>query len=154
MALKERIEHNFDLTSWKGEIPIHYLYTYGVAGEKFFKEIKDNARLMGTKCPECDIIYLPARMYCERCFAKLEEWLEVSTKGYIYSYTVSYACPDGSLHKEPHVIAFVKIEGIEGGIVNILKDVNPKDVKIGMPVKIEFEKERKGGIFDIKLIPA
>ena len=37
-------------SSWEGEVPIYSVYTLGVAGERFFQELKQNGRLMGTRC--------------------------------------------------------------------------------------------------------
>jgi uncharacterized OB-fold protein len=41
--------------SWKGELPVTNRYTYGLAGEKFFRTLKDEGRILGTHCPHCDV---------------------------------------------------------------------------------------------------
>ena len=43
MPLKP-ITHVHDARTWRGDIPISSRYTAGIAGEKFFREIKDYAR--------------------------------------------------------------------------------------------------------------
>ena len=63
-------------------------YTYGIAGERFFLEIRDNGKLMGARCKKCHLLYMPPRIYCERCFSELEEWCEIEGKGRIHTYTV------------------------------------------------------------------
>jgi hypothetical protein len=152
MPIIERITDHGQIRHWRGEIPVEYLYTVGVAGERFFREIKENARIMGAKCKRCGIVYVPPRMYCERCFEKLEEWMEVSKRGKVHTYTLAYIDADGSRLREPVIWAMIKIDNAHGGFVHKLGEVNLKDVKIGMSVEAVFkEKEKRvGSILDIK----
>jgi uncharacterized OB-fold protein len=53
---------------------------FNPAGERFFREIKDNARIIGACCTNCDLIYVPATMFCERRFTELDEWVEVASR--------------------------------------------------------------------------
>ena len=46
-----------ELSSGPEDVKLYGQYTYGIAGERFFREIKDNGRLMGTKCQKCQLIY-------------------------------------------------------------------------------------------------
>jgi uncharacterized OB-fold protein len=135
-----------------GDIPVYGQYTYGVAGERFFREIKDNARIMGTICNNCSLTYVPARLFCERCFNKLEKWLEVNKKGLVHTYTIAYLDLDGAKLKEPVILAMVQIDDTCGGIVHRLGEVKPDEVKIGMPVEAVFKAkaDREGSILDIK----
>ena len=125
-------------------------YTYGIAGERFFREIKDNAKITGTKCQNCYLIYLPPRIYCERCFEGLEEWCEIENKGEIYTYTISWVDLDGSRLEQPAVVALVKFDGVYGGLVHKVAEISPEKVKIGMKVAAVYEEEREGSILDIK----
>lgn len=127
-------------------------YTYGIAGERFFREIKDNARIFGAKCEKCNLIYVPPRIYCERCFEGLKEWCEIKNEGEIYTYTVGWVDLDGSRLEEPVILALVKFDGVYGGLVHRVGEVSAGKVRIGMKVAAVFkEKEvREGSILDIK----
>lgn len=125
-------------------------YTYGIAGERFFREIKDNAKITGTKCQNCNLIYVPPRIYCERCFDELKEWCEIENKGEIYTYTVGWVDLDGSRLEQPAVVALVKFDGVYGGLVHKVAEISPEKVKIGMKVAAVYEEEREGSILDIK----
>jgi uncharacterized OB-fold protein len=125
-------------------------YTYGIAGERFFREIKDNAKITGAKCQKCNLIYVPPRIYCERCFEGLEEWCEIENKGEIHTYTISWVDLDGSRLKEPVILALVKFDGVYGGIVHKVEEVSADNVKIGMKVSAVFKEKREGSILDIK----
>lgn len=147
----ERIGKLSEARAWLGELPVESLYTVGIAGERFFREIKDNARLMGTRCPSCSITYVPPRLYCERCFAKLEDWVKVEPTGTVHTYTVLHLALDGSPLKESEILAFIGLDGSDGGLVHRLGEVEPDEVKIGMKAEAVFKPkaEREGSILDI-----
>ncbi|MCS7285654.1 MAG: Zn-ribbon domain-containing OB-fold protein [Anaerolineae bacterium] len=152
MATTEKVKRISDIRTWEGEIPLYARYTVGLAGERFFREIKDNARIMGTKCLRCNILYVPARLYCERCFSGLEEWVEVPPRGEVHTFTVLHQDLEEEPLEKPLILAFVKLEGADGGLVHYLGEVDPGEVYIGMKVEAVFKpaEEREGGITDIK----
>lgn len=151
MALLEKVDKNIAARAWQGEIPVQGRYTYGLAGEKFFREIMENGRLLGTHCPECDYTYVPPTFYCERCFAKLEEWVEVGPEGTVQSFTVLLVAPDGSPLEEPDILALIQLDGADSMVVHRLGKVGLDELAIGMRVKAVFKpkKEREGSILDI-----
>ncbi len=138
--------------AWVDRFPLTGRYTYGIAGERFFREIKDNARFMGTRCPTCDLVYVPPRLYCERCFAHLDEWVEVSPVGTVATFTVLHVDLDENPLPEPQIVALVELDGADGGLVHFLGEVEPDDVYTGMPVEAVFKpaEERVGAITDIR----
>jgi uncharacterized OB-fold protein len=152
MPILEKIDKLHHAIAWRGDIPISSRYTAGIAGEKFFREIKDNARFLGTRCEACGLTYVPATMFCERCFAQLDEWVEVESQGTVFTYTVLYRDLDENPLDPPAVLAYVKLEGSDGGLVHYLGEVDPADVYIGMPVEAAFKDaaEREGSILDIE----
>jgi len=152
MSVTEKIERITEIKAWRGEMPLTGRYTAGIAGERFFREIKDNARIMGTRCPNCGITYVPARLYCERCFAKLEEWVEVPPTGIVHTFTVVHRNLDDEPLAEPEIIAFIQLDDSDGGLVHRLGEVSPDEVHIGMRVEAVFKprEEREGSILDIK----
>ena len=152
MAILGKVDKLHRATAWPGTMPITSRYTAGIAGERFFREIKDNARFMGTCCPNCGLIYVPAAMFCERCFAQLDEWVEVANHGVVFTYTVLYRDLDDQPLDPPAILAYVKLEGSTGGLVHYLGEIDPDDVYVGLEVEIVFKDatERVGSILDIE----
>ncbi len=153
MALTERLQKTTDVGYWTGQIPLEYIYTFGRAGEAYFRSIAEKGTFLGAKCNKCDITYVPPRTYCEKCFDRLEDnYIDVGTKGSVLTYTVLYKNLDGSQKEVPTIMAMVILEGTEGGVLHYLGGIEPEDVAIGMAVEAVFipESERKGGINDIK----
>ncbi len=151
MTIVEKVDKLHEALAWKGDIPIRSRYTAGVAGERFFREIKDNARFMGTRCDACDLVYVPAVMFCERCFSQLDEWLEVPSQGTVFTYTVLHRDLDDKPLVPPAILAHVKLYGTDGGLVHYLGEVDPEEVEIGMEVEAVFKEpaERQGTILDV-----
>jgi hypothetical protein len=151
MSLHHRIEHAQDAIAWEGDMPTLGRYTVGIAGERFFREIQESGQFLGTVCPTCDITYVPPRLYCEQCFAHLEEWVKVPNTGRVYTFTVVHLDLDGNLLPEPRTMAFVHIDGSDGGLVHFLGEVTPDQVCIGMGVEAVFKDkaDRQGSILDI-----
>lgn len=152
MAILEKVDKLDRAIAWRGDIPISSRYTAGIAGERFFRELKDNARIVGTVCGACGLVYVPATMFCERCFSELEEWVEVPSHGRVFTYTVLYRDLDEKLLDPPAVLAYVKLEGSTGGLVHYLGEVDPETVYIGLEVEAVFKDaaEREGSILDVK----
>jgi len=148
----EKIGDPSKIKHWMGHMECDYSYTHGIAGEKFFKEIKENARIMGTECKKCGFIYVPPRLFCEQCFEKLDEWVEVGKRGEVHTYTVAHIDVNGTKLKKPIIWAMIKIDKVHGGMVHRLSEVDPSDVRIGMHVEAVFKdkEERKGSMLDIK----
>ncbi len=151
MSLIERLQKTTDVTYWEGQIPMSYIYTVGRAGEKFFRELI-NGKLLGSKCETCKIIYVPAKMFCERCFARLEDnYLDVGTKGKVHTFTRCYETYEGIRKESPSIVAVIQIDGTQGFLVHWLDEVEFENVYIGMPVEAVFKpkKDREGSILDI-----
>jgi hypothetical protein len=152
MSLLHRLEHAGDALAQRGDMPTEGRYTAGVAGERFFRAIKDEGRFLAAVCVECDITYMPPRLYCEECFARLDEWIEVEPVGHVHTFTVVHQDLDEQPLPEPRILAFVALDETDGGLVHDLDEVDPEDVYLGMPVEpvLKEEGEREGGIRDIK----
>lgn len=134
----------------EGKVCIPMTYSAGAVGSRFLIEIRDNKRIMGIRCSMCNIIYVPPRHTCESCFGKLNEWVEVSDKGTVLTYTI--VCqPSAILPAEPPVIyGIIQLDGSSTGFVHMLGEVKPEEVRVGMRVQAVFREKRKASILDIQ----
>lgn len=138
---------------WLGEIPIQSLYTAGVGGQLFFKALKEKGELVGTRCRPCHQVYLPARHFCERCFAELTDKIRVKREGIVRSFTFCYVDRDGRRLKQPSGLALVQLEGATTLLLHRLLDVDdPSHLSIGSRVKVVIKPKAKraGSILDIE----
>ena len=152
MALTERLQKTTEVGFWTGQIPLEYVYTCGRAGEVFFRNLKDKGVFTGARCDRCDLVYVPPRTYCEKCFDRLEDsYVEVPGRGMIHTYTVLFRNLDGSTKETPVALAMISLDGTDGGVVHYIGEIDLEDLCIGLPVEavLKPEKDRVGGISDI-----
>ncbi|MEW5759338.1 MAG: Zn-ribbon domain-containing OB-fold protein, partial [Candidatus Thermoplasmatota archaeon] len=121
----------------EGEIPVEFLYTAGIGYEKFLKELM-NEKIIGGRCKKCNFTYVPARIYCERCFSDLE-MVEVGKKGILYTYTIVDESIDGKKLEKPIIIGAIKLRGADTLFIHKLYSENEKDIRIGIEVEAEFK---------------
>lgn len=135
----------------ESNIDNYYEYPSGFAGSKFFKELKENGKIVASKCVKCGSILLPPRAFCTCCFSDNVEYVDVGIEGYVHTFTISYVDIDGSRLKEPIIWALIKFPGVEGGLIHRLSDVKIGEIHIGMPVKaiLRPKEDRIGSILDI-----
>jgi uncharacterized OB-fold protein len=132
-----------------GQIQIDYNWAVGKAGTRFFKELKDKKKIMGTKCRQCDRVLVPPRIFCEECFVDDVEWVEVSPKGTLVTFGDSYFSTDGKRLEEPWMLGIVRFDGSDGGLIHFIGEARADDLKIGMPMEAVFKNKREGNILDI-----
>lgn len=152
MAILEKVDKLHQAIAWEGDLPLTSRYTAGIAGERFFRALKDEARILGTRCESCDLVYVPATMFCERCFAQLDDWVEVPSTGYVFSFTVLFRDLDDQALDTPRVLAYVKLDGCDGGLVHYLGEIDYTELYIGLEVEAVFKDaaDREGSILDVQ----
>ena len=124
--------------------------TVGTTGSKFLMELRDNKRIMGIKCPACNLIYMPPRSTCPTCFSQLEQWVELNGKGTLITYTVVHYQEEYHPVEPPLVYGIIQLDGADTGLPHLLAEVDFENIRIGMRVEAVFKEEREGSILDIK----
>lgn len=135
-------------TDWKPE----YLYSLGEVSP-FFREIIDNKKLLGSKCPKCAKVWMPPRGYCPDCY-EATQWVPLTGVGTVRSSTYCYFIGmSGDLLRFidlPYVFALIQLDGTDTFLAH---GVKPKEqamgeIITGTRVKAVFRDERKGSIAD------
>ena len=134
---------------WRGDIPVHHRYTLGVAGERFFRAMRDERRLFASRCSNFREAFLPPKLYCERCFEEIEEWTPVDEPAYVKSFTVLHLSLDEEPLTEPVVAALVGWQHIRGGLLHRIGGIKSEEVRLGMAVEPVWALERSGTLADI-----
>ena len=145
----EKLE-GMDVWLYHGQIYIPNTYSAGAVGSRFLIELRDNKRIMGIRCPTCNRVYVPARSVCKDCFAQLNEWVEVSDKGTLLTYTVCHQPNRVQPMAIPIVYGVIQLDGADTGFVHMLGEVDSEQLRIGMRVQAVFKEKREASILDIK----
>ena len=133
-----------------------FRHTAGRFASRFFRELRDNQKIYGVRCPQCRRVLVPPRPVCERCFASVDEWVEVRHQGTLEAFTICYV-PFLGLPQPPVAMIMVKLDGSDTGLQHLLGGVDLSDpdkskelVKIGMRVEAVWREQRRGEIGDIQ----
>ena len=145
----EKLE-GMDVWLYHGQIYIPNTYSAGAVGSRFLIELRDNKRIMGIRCPTCNRVYVPARSVCKDCFAQLNEWVEVSDKGTLLTYTICHQPNRVQPMEPPLIYGIIQLDGADNGFVHMLGGVDPEQLRIGMRVQAVFKEKREASILDIK----
>jgi uncharacterized OB-fold protein len=137
---------------WK-EPGLSYSWSTGVAIGTYLEGLK-KGRILGVRCRSCKRTMVPPRMFCEECFRTVDEFVPVQDTGTVNTFAICYIRTDASRQKKPQIPAVVELDGATKGmgILHLLGEVRPGDVRIGMKVKAVWKpaRERKGDITDIR----
>jgi hypothetical protein len=101
----------------------------------FAQYLKDG-RLMGSKCKECGTMSFPPRADCENCMSGEFEFVEMSGKARLHTYTKIVAAPTGFEDVAPYIVGVVDLE--EGGraLAWIGETIEEEKIKIGMELQV------------------
>jgi uncharacterized OB-fold protein len=128
-----------------------YKYSYGGAS-RFFRELRDNARLMGSRCEKCRLTYCPPRADCPHCYQKTS-WVPLPGTGTVMTFTTVHF-GTSAFRKYPFVCAYVKLDQTDSVVCAILEMEDVTRAKVGMKVRAQFKEARDGAITDFVFIPA
>jgi len=103
---------------------------------KGFWEGLQKGQLLARKCRRCGETFFPPRSHCPHCLGNDLEWVGLSGKGTLYSWTeVSIA---GAEFDTPFLLGLVDLsEGI-GRVAAKIIGAEAHQLRIGMPVKITY----------------
>jgi uncharacterized OB-fold protein len=101
----------------------------------FAKHLKDG-RLMGTRCKDCGAFSFPPRADCEACMSGNFEFVELTGKSTLQTFTKIVAAPTGFEDVVPYTVGVVDLE--EGGraLAWFGDTVQEDEIAIGMDLQV------------------
>ncbi len=134
----------------EGDITVPYKWTTGEAIGTFLTRLRDDRRIMGTRCPECGKVLVPPQEFCAACFIDTKEYVGVADEGTIETYTVVRAPLVWRPSDPPYAIAAIRLDGADTELLHLVKTEDYDTLKMGMRVRAVWSEERKGSLFDIE----
>jgi hypothetical protein len=151
MAVRSEDLGDTGTLKYPSRIKLQYTWHAGKVGSRFYEDLRDHCRIMGTKCARCDWVYVPPRETCPRCYGDIAGWVELPPTGTLLTYTVTrYAVPGIQPLEPPYALGIVKLDGAGSGLVHLLGEIEPERITTGMRVEAVFAEERTGRYLDIK----
>ncbi len=137
-------------------IYLPYRWAMGPVFTRFFEEFKKK-KIMGTRCPKCNRVLVPARMFCPRCFVDTKEWVQVSDKGLIRTWALITFKFSGQPIEPPYITGLIDLDGADVGFLHCIGGTDltdlenvKKTIKIGGKVQARWKEKPQGNILDIE----
>jgi len=131
-------------------------FAVGPVFERFYEGLKQEI-IWGTKCSGCKKTLVPARTFCPECLVDMNEWVQVSQKGKLVSWTLANYQFYGAPTEPPFVGALIRLEDCDCDFLHLLGGPEFEDLstiksklKKGSDVRAVWNEEKKGHMLDIK----
>jgi uncharacterized OB-fold protein/acyl dehydratase len=102
----------------------------------FWFEGAEQHRLLIQRCAKCGKLRHPPRPTCPACRSYEWDTVEASGRGTVYSYVVNHY-PQVPSFDYPLAIGLIELEEGTRLVANLV-DVEPGDIRVGMPVDVEW----------------
>ncbi len=139
---------------YKSRISVPYHWWAGETASRFLIALRDERKIMGTRCAACNRTYIPPRKNCPVCFGASMEWVELSAEGTVETFTVARRQLASLPRKAPVIFALIKLDGADTAMLHYLEVSDPGRVRIGMRVKAKFSSDRGAKMQDIECFAA
>jgi uncharacterized OB-fold protein len=136
-------------------LSLPYRHSYGSGYGRLFDELGARSGLIGSKCPHCLNVLVPPRSYCEICFVKTEQFVQVKDTGRLQAFSVIHMEFIGQTRKPPYVYAEIVLDGSSTRLIHAVAGIDMETAKetlsIGMPVRAVWkpDDQRNGTLDDI-----
>jgi len=104
--------------------------------EQFYKFLQQQ-KLKAAKCLKCGKILLPPRPICDNCLSQQLEWVNISGKGKLLTYSVIHVAPEQFQAVTPYAVGIVQLEG-GLKLPGMINGVEQGQLKIGLELALDF----------------
>ncbi|OLC11847.1 MAG: hypothetical protein AUH29_18320 [Candidatus Rokubacteria bacterium 13_1_40CM_69_27] len=110
---------------------------------EFWRRVGAHA-LAVQRCGACGTVRFYPRALCPECLNDQPDWVPVSGRGTLYSFTVCYRpASEAFADRTPYIVALVDLaEGVR--LLANLVDCTPEQARVGMPVTLAYDDAAPG----------
>lgn len=141
---------NTQRVHWDLDYDIHLGTTWG----RFMTGLTEK-KILANRCGECGRVFVPPQAYCESCFVRTGDWLELAPEGLVEAFTVAWQGFRGG-PTPPYAIAGIRLEGASTLLMHYVGGLDlsdPDEVRAQLPVgtrvRAVWAQQRTGQILDI-----
>ncbi len=120
-------------------LTLHYKHAYGPHYGRLFDELATHRRILGSLCPSCRNVLVPPREFCDACFVRTAQYVDVADTGILQAFSVIHMEFVGQTRKPPYVYAEIVLDGSATRLIHTIAgfDVTTaaERLQIGMPVR-------------------
>jgi len=151
-------DHENEPLTIAGNWNFDYRYFAGEAATRFFRELRDNNRIMGTRSPASGKVMVPARSFSDDDYLPATEWVETGPGGKLEVFSIVGTKFPG-LPDPPFVIGYVTLDGADTAVLNYVSGVDLTDLDAAAAVLLKqprvravFKERCEGRITDFHFV--
>lgn len=137
---------------------VHWNLSYdihlGETWSRFMQGLIDR-KILANKCRQCGRVFVPPQAYCESCYVRTADWLELPPEGDLEVFTVVWHGFTGG-PTPPYAVGGIRLDGADTLLMHVLTGLdftNPATVRDQLPrgsrVRAVWAPQRAGHILDI-----
>lgn len=119
---------------FKGPTRLEYLVRAGDGTVEFLEGILEK-KLIGKRCPGCQMVYMPPRGSCPTCVLAMTEAVEVGQRGTVTTFSVVRFPFEGQVLTPPYACAHILLDGADVPLLHVVGNCDVDDVRMGMRVE-------------------
>lgn len=137
-------------------LDLKYEHAYGPHYGRLFDELATYRRIIGSLCPQCKNVLVPPREFCDVCFVRTAQYVDVADTGKIQAFSVIHLEFVGQTRKPPYVYTEIVLDGSATRLIHSIGGIDISKaqelLKIGMSVKAVWKapEDCKGSLDDIE----
>ena len=138
------------------DVWLPYKFAVGPVFERFYEGLIQE-KIWGNKCPRCKKILVPARTFCPECLVDMDDWVEVSQKGKVVTWTLANYPFYGAPVELPFVGALIRLDGCDCDFLHLIGGTDLEEVsalksklKKGSEVRAVWNEQKNGHMLDIQ----
>lgn len=133
------------------KMEVFFKYSLGQQS-RFFRELRENMRILGARCSCCSKVYCPPRSHCSKCYTRTE-WVELPGTGTVVACTIQHYTTSAFIKKLPFICAYIRLDGSDFLLMANMEVEDVAEIHPGTRVKAVFRNERHGAITDFYFKP-
>ncbi|MFQ5830295.1 MAG: Zn-ribbon domain-containing OB-fold protein [Candidatus Methylomirabilia bacterium] len=131
-----------------GSISIPFRYSAGRTASRFFVELRDHRRIMGTRCPACGRVLVPARSFCAACSVETDRWIEVGPEGTLVTWTTVHLPLPHLPVPPPCTLGLIRLDGADTDFLHLIGG-DERALRVGERLRAVWGERRSGSLLDL-----
>jgi uncharacterized OB-fold protein len=101
-------------------------------------------RLEAARCTKCGKIFFPPRLVCSKCKSRDFARFNMKRTGRVLTHTIIRTPSEEFSGQAPFAVGIIELDG-GGRLTAQIAEVDFDEIRIGMPVKLEFRRQISHG---------
>ena len=133
---------------------LSYEHSYGHFYGSLFDSVRNDRRIRGVRCPSCRNVLVPPRGFCDVCFVRTADWIDVPDTGTVQACSVVHIEFIGQRVPPPYVYAEIMLDGTSTRLIHTVGGMSAEDARAGVVrpgsrVKAVWSDRTTGSLADI-----